>query len=192
MSTPNEPNARAEATHARAGDPAAAESPEPVALRALNRRHRRKVERLLRETGFFRDEEIGVALDVLDAYFVAPEQDYTVLGAFTPEGDLLGYVCYGPTPLTAGTIDLYWIAVSPAAQNLGVGTRLLQEVERRLARTDARLVIIETSSQPFYEPTRQFYLRRGYCEVARVPDFYSDGDDRVIYSKRIQLESGRA
>jgi hypothetical protein len=58
-------------------------------------------------------------------------------------------------------------------------------VERRLAQADARLVIIETSSQPLYEPTRAFYLRKGYAEVARVPDFYADGDDRVIFAKRI-------
>jgi ribosomal protein S18 acetylase RimI-like enzyme len=46
-------------------------------------------------------------------------------------------------------------------------------------------MVIETSSQPSYHPTRAFYRRRGYDEVARVKDFYSDGDDRVIFAKRI-------
>jgi hypothetical protein len=50
-------------------------------------------------------------------------------------------------------------------------------------------VVIETSSQPLYAPTRAFYVRRGYKEVARVQDFYADGDDRVIFAKRIHLES---
>jgi hypothetical protein len=45
------------------------------------------------------------------------------------------------------------------------------------------MVLIETSSQPRYEPTRQFYLRLDYREVARVPDFYKPGDDRIIYAK---------
>ena len=67
----------------------------------------------------------------------------------------------------------------------GVGSRLLQEVERRLALQDARLVIIETSSLPHYAPTRTFYERRGYQVVARVPDFYAQGDDRLIFAKRI-------
>jgi ribosomal protein S18 acetylase RimI-like enzyme len=158
-------------------------------LEPLRREQRAAVERLLRESGFFRHAEIVVALEVIDAYLAQPDRDYTALGAFTPGGDLVGYVCYGPTPCTVGTYDLYWIAVATAARNSGVGTQLLQEVERRLARADARLVIIESSSQPLYEPTRQFYRRRGYEVVARVPDFYADGDDRVIFAKRILLES---
>jgi ribosomal protein S18 acetylase RimI-like enzyme len=160
-----------------------------VRLRPLSPEHRAHIESLLRETGFFREAEITIALEVIDSYFNRPDQDYSALGAFTPGGDLIGYVCYGPTPCTAGTFDLYWIAVARHAQNTGTGTILLQEVERRLARADARLVIVETSSQPLYAPTRAFYARKGYAEVARVPDFYAEGDDRVIFAKRIQSES---
>jgi ribosomal protein S18 acetylase RimI-like enzyme len=158
-------------------------------IASLRHVHRGAVERLLSDTGFFRPAEIVIALEVIDSYLATPDRDYFALGAFTLGGELVGYVCYGPTPCTIGTYDLYWIAVAPAAQNGGVGTQLLQEVERRLARADARLVIIETSSQPSYERTRQFYLRRGYEVAARVQDFYADGDDRVIFAKRIHLES---
>jgi ribosomal protein S18 acetylase RimI-like enzyme len=159
---------------------------EQLQLRTLVRDDRSMVNGILVETRMFRDDEIEIALEVLDSYFAKPGQDYTAVGAFTPVGEMLGYVCYGPTPCTIGTFDLYWIAVSPAAQNLGVGTLLLQEVERRLAHQDARLVIIETSSQPLYEPTHAFYRRRGYEEVARVHDFYAPGDDRLTFAKRIQ------
>jgi ribosomal protein S18 acetylase RimI-like enzyme len=162
----------------------------PIAAGALTispieRHHRDAIERLLIDTNVFRDSEIRVALEVIDSYFILPEEDYTALGAFTLGGKLLGYVCYGPTPCTVGTWDLYWIAVTPDAQAHGIGTRLLQEVERRLALKDARLVIIETSSLPQYAATRAFYLRRGYDQVARVPDFYAQGDDRLIFAKRI-------
>ena len=176
---------RARTPSARTGGAVAA-LPVSTQLAPLEPRHRAAIEPLLRATGFFRAIEIDIALEVLDAYFDHPDQDYTALGAFTLGGELIGYVCYGPTPCTTGTYDLYWIAVAPAAQNGGVGTILVQEVERRLAQADARLVIVETSSQPLYEPTRAFYLRKGYAEVARVPDFYADGDDRVIFAKRIQ------
>jgi ribosomal protein S18 acetylase RimI-like enzyme len=171
----------------RAG-PAAAPS---VRVASLSRRERPGVEVILRATGVFREDEITVAMEVLDAYLENPEQDYSALGAFTQSGRLLGYVCYGPTPLTQGTCDLYWIAVSPEAHGRGVGTRLLQEVERRLARSGARLVIIETSSQPAYQPTRAFYERRGYHEVARVPDFYAPGDDRVIFARTLESSTDR-
>ncbi|MBX6364027.1 MAG: GNAT family N-acetyltransferase [Gemmatimonadetes bacterium] len=160
--------------------------PDAVVLRPLERAQRAAVRSLLERTNVFRPDEIDVALEVLDSYFDHPGRDYTAVGAFTHGGDLLGYVCYGPTPCTLGTWDLYWIAVAPEQHGRGTGTLLLSEVERRLALVDARLVILETSSQPAYEPTRRFYQARGYVEVARVPDFYAPGDDRVIFAKRIR------
>jgi ribosomal protein S18 acetylase RimI-like enzyme len=176
---------------------AAAPAAEPainaaVETAPLEPRHRGEVQALLLATGFFRASEVAIALEVLDSFFTTPDHDYSALGAFTPGGQLIGYVCFGPTPCTTGTWDVYWIAVAPGAQDAGVGTTLLQEVERRLVHMDARLVVIETSSQPLYQPTRSFYERRGYAEVARVPDFYADGDDRVIFAKRIQPNDRRA
>lgn len=168
-----------------AGDARPRPAETPV-LRPLERAQRDAVRGILERTNVFRPEEIDVALEVLDSYFDHPGRDYTAVGAFTHGGDLLGYVCYGPTPCTIGTWDLYWIAVAPEQHGKGTGTLLLREVERRLALVDARLVIIETSSQPVYEPTRRFYEARGYDEVARVPDFYAPGDDRVIFAKRIR------
>ena len=167
--------------HSASTQPAPPET--ELTLGPLEPKDRGPVESLLKATGVFREDEITVALEVLDAYLARPGQDYTAVGAFTHGGDLLGYSVFGPTPCTLGTWDLYWIAVSPASQGLGVGTLLLKEVEGRLTRTNARQLIIETSSRPPYDPTRAFYLKRGYREVARVPDFYEAGDDRVIYAK---------
>ena len=174
----------AEASHPR--DSGAPPSPE-ISLSPLDESSRGGVEHILRATGVFREDEILVGLEVLDSSIRHPEQDYTALGAFTPGGELLGFSIHGPTPCTLGTWDLYWIAVSPEAQGMGVGTVLLKEVEGRLTRLNARLLIIETSSRPEYDPTRAFYLKKGYREVARVPDFYEAGDDRVIYAKTLTV-----
>ena len=162
-------------------------SPPFPSMASLDTASRHQAEAILRATGVFREDEIQVGLEVLDSYFAHPEQDYTALGAFTPGGELLGFTVHGPTPCTLGTWDLYWIAVSPNAQGMGIGTVLLKEVEGRLTRSNARLLIIETSSRPEYDPTRAFYLKRGYREVARVPDFYEAGDDRVIYAKNLTV-----
>jgi ribosomal protein S18 acetylase RimI-like enzyme len=171
------------------GDPEGSSSPSASApllsIAPLDSGTRQQAETILRATGVFREDEIRVGMEVLDSYFAHPEQDYTTLGAFTPSGDLLGFSVHGPTPCTQGTWDLYWIAVSPAAQGMGIGSVLLKEVEGRLTRSNARLLVIETSSRPEYDPTRAFYLKRGYREVARVPDFYEAGDHRVIYAKNL-------
>ena len=119
------------------------------------------------------------------------EPDYTFVGVFTDDGHLLGYACYGPTPDTDRTYDLYWIAVDPAAQGSGAGTRLLAEVERRLRESRGRMLVVETSSRDEYDATRAFYTARGYQEAARVGHFYAPGDDRVIYTKRLSAVSSR-
>lgn len=157
--------------------------PDDVVLRALEPRDREGLDRLVRSVELFSDEEQDVAMEVIDAYLENPGKDYHALGAFTPRGSLLGYACYGPTPCTTGTWDLYWIAVSGESRGRGTGTLLMEEIERRLVEQHARLVLIETSSRADYTPTRAFYERRGYEVAARVQDFYAPGDDRVIFAR---------
>jgi ribosomal protein S18 acetylase RimI-like enzyme len=156
--------------------------------------HRERIAGILAATRFFNEGEIDVALELFDDAFPrdrttdAPPtgSSYAFLGAFTPEDELVGYACYGPTPETDRTFDLYWIAVDPRAQGTGGGTRLLTEVERRLQGLNARMLVVETSSRSEYAPTRRFYERRGYAEAARVRGFYAPGDDRIILTKRFQ------
>lgn len=162
-----------------------------LSVAPLEPRHRQAIQDLLRATGFFRDDEVAVALEVLDAYFSHPGRDYSAVGAFTPAGEVLGFAVTGPSPLTLGTWDLYWIAVAPQEQGRGVGTLLLEEVEGMLRRHHARRIVVETSGRADYEGTRAFYRRRGYEEVGRVPDYYREGDDKVIYLKRLTVEPGR-
>ena len=153
-------------------------------LRHLTEADRDRIEAITRSTGLFREKEIPVALEVFDeAIGGAPGNTYTVLGAAF-EDRLAGWICWGPTPCTAGTYDLYWMAVDPALQGTGIGTALLGEMERRLERI-ARLIIIETAGRPEYAATRAFYQARGYSAVSRIPDFYAPGDDQVVFVKSV-------
>jgi ribosomal protein S18 acetylase RimI-like enzyme len=153
---------------------------------ALARRHRDRLAEIVRATGVFNAEEVGVALELFDETFTPPGSDYSFVGAFTMDDELVGYACYGPTPATDRTFDLYWIAVDPAAQRTGTGSILMTEVERRLQDERARMLVVETSSRSDYAPTRAFYQRRGYLEAGRVREFYAPGDDRIILTKRFQ------
>jgi ribosomal protein S18 acetylase RimI-like enzyme len=96
---------------------------------------------------------------------------------------LLGYAAFGPTPVTEGTWDLYWIAVAKEAHGKGVGSALLAAVEAKMAASKGRMLLIETSSRTDYEATRGFYAARGYAEQARIRDFYAVDDDRVMLTK---------
>ncbi|MFQ5890159.1 MAG: GNAT family N-acetyltransferase [Gemmatimonadota bacterium] len=175
-------------------------APEPqrrragtVTLAAVEASHRERIRQILEDTGVFRYDEVNVALEVLDVYLSqAGQTDYYIIGAFSEKGELVGYACYGPTPCTVGTWDLYWIAVDPTHHGQGVGRRLLNRVESEIAARDGRMILAETSSQPSYRPTREFYAHRGYEMVSRVMDFYAPGDDRMIFAKRLSGPFGGA
>ena len=91
-----------------------------------------------------------MALEVFDAAGRPGSPDYTALGVEV-DGRLAGWICWGPTPCTLGTCDLYWIAVDPALHGLGLGTALVDEMERRLAGR-ARLIVVETAGRADYAP----------------------------------------
>ena len=150
-------------------------------LRPLGHAQRARLEQLTRETGLFREEEVATAVELLDEA-LAGDHDYRFVGAFDDD-QLIGYACWGPTPGTAGTWDLYWIVVGRPHQGRGIGTQLLGAVEQRLATHDARLVVVETSSRADYQATRKFYETRGYTRTATIAGYYAPGDDLVIYTK---------
>jgi ribosomal protein S18 acetylase RimI-like enzyme len=99
---------------------------------------------------------------------------------------LLGYICFGPTPMTDGTFDLYCIATDPGARGQGVGSALIRAMEDELKGRGGRIVRVETSAQEAYGPTRGFYQANHYEEEARFRDFYKPGDDLVILAKRLR------
>jgi len=169
-----------------------------VKLGAVQQRHRNRIREILDATSVFRDDEVAVALELFDETFAvgrpqAPYDpgdgvaNYEFVGSFSREGvvdTLVGYACYGATPGTDRTYDLYWIAMHPAFQGEGAGTQLLDEVERRLRQREARLLVVETSSRADYAATRCFYEARGYERAAVLAEYYGPGDARVIYTKR--------
>jgi len=129
---------------------------------------------------------VVVAEEVIDNYLKDPvDSGYHILVA-EADSTVIGYICYGPTPLTEGTWDIYWEAVAQERQGRGIGSALMESAEREIVRAKGRLVIIETSSIPAYEKTRHFHLSNGYEIVARIPDFYAPGDDKLIMQKRLR------
>jgi ribosomal protein S18 acetylase RimI-like enzyme len=140
---------------------------------------------ILRNTPEFKPYEVVVAEEVIDGYL----QDQQGTGYFAKVADddsqVAGYICFGETPCTVGTWDIYWIAVSGDKRGKGIGSALTKAAEADIKKARGRLIMIETSSQPIYENTRRFYLGQKYNQVACIPDFYSPGDDLIIMQKRL-------
>lgn len=156
-----------------------------VELRELRAADRAPIEAMLHACSAFSDEEIAVALELVDAGLRPQTSDpYLFVVADAGEG-AVGYACYGRTPMTDGVYDLYWIVVHPRWQREGVGRRLLQGVTADVRARAGRMVIIETAGKPQYASQRAFYERSGCELLARYPDFYAVGDDKLVYVVRI-------
>lgn len=154
-------------------------------IRPMLEDDRQAVQEVIHSTGIFTAEDERIALELVDTYLSWSDEpgDYEVDVIENSAGRAAGFVCYGPTPLTEGTMDLYWLAVHAGNQKQGLGKALLNWVEKTVAERKTRLIVIETSSSAPYVATRRFYERMGYAETARVRDFYRPGDDRIIYCK---------
>jgi ribosomal protein S18 acetylase RimI-like enzyme len=144
------------------------------------------VTEILCATKVFREEEIAVAVELMETSVQQPEQhDYLLYTDVDDTQVVRGYYCVGPTPMTQSTFDLYWIAVDPGSQQHGIGGGLLSHCESLVQSMGGSLMIVETSSTPKYRPTRNFYLKHHYTEAARIAHYYAPGDDLVMYSKNL-------
>jgi ribosomal protein S18 acetylase RimI-like enzyme len=153
-------------------------------IRRIEKKDRPALKTILHAQNHFKVPEIQVALEIIDIALAQPNDgDYKILVAEGSEDEILGYICYGKAPLTDAVYDLYWIVVHPVFWNQGTGTFLLRYAEKDLTRRKARCLLIETSSLPPYESPRAFYLKHGYKEMARVTDYYSVGDHKLIFGK---------
>lgn len=141
---------------------------------------------LAREARVFDDEEIA-AVDELVGDYVAKgdASPYRFLSCRQDER-VLGFTCYCRRSLTRSTFDLCWICSAPDAQHQGVGGALLRRTEQAVRQEGGRLLLVETSSRPEYEPARRFYESHGYRREAVIADFYTEGDSLVLYSKRLE------
>jgi len=138
----------------------------------------------LQQAGSFTAAEVDCALELLNIVLDQPQQqDYLVL--VTEEaGQAVGYILYGPVPLTRGNFDIYWIATDPSAHGKGYGRQLMEAAEADMRDKGARMICLETSSQGNYQRTRRFYDNAGYEVESTIRDFYQPGDDRITYVKR--------
>jgi D-alanine-D-alanine ligase len=143
---------------------------------------------LLEHTEAFHTMEVDVAVELMEEYLdEGLKSGYRFLVA-EDGAARAGYACYGPTPMTQGTWDIYWIAVEPTVQRRGVGQALMDGCEGHIRREGGRLIVLETSSRPPYEQARNFYAKNKYALLVTVRDFYAPGDHKLEYAKYLNPE----
>jgi len=152
---------------------------------------------IIEKTDFFREVELDIAREVFSeaaynkpgctyqSYVVEIEESNSESRATNDDGRVVGWVCFGETPCTLGTYDIYWIAVEPSLQRQGIGRLLLDFSEHEIKQQGGRLAVIETSGMKKYLSTQKFYEKYDYVLAARIPEFYAPGDDKLIYIKKL-------
>jgi ribosomal protein S18 acetylase RimI-like enzyme len=153
-------------------------------IRPLAPPDRPPLDQLLQRIESFTPDEVTCALELIDLALTPNHPDYRVLVAHL-SGQVAGYICFGPTPMTDGTWDLYWIASDPQLRGKGVGAALVAAMEDDLRSRQGRLIRVETSSTEAYGGTHKFYAAIKYDEEARLKDFYRPGDDLIILTKHL-------
>jgi ribosomal protein S18 acetylase RimI-like enzyme len=146
------------------------------------REEREAIAAVARSTGVFSPAEIDTVFELFDGYVNNPASGYEFLSAEIG-GRLAGFVCWGPTPLTEGTCDLYWLSTDAAFQRRGVGRALCGAVEREARKRNGRMIVIWTSGTGAYLPATRLYERMGCMLNSRIRDYYKPGDDLLVYVK---------
>lgn len=145
-----------------------------------------QIQDITKNAGVFSLEEIECVSELFEEFLTLGPEHCGYNFIVERDGErVLGYACYGPRDLTDGVFDLYWIAVDPNARRNRVGYTLLITSEQAVREMGGRMLIIETSGTPHYEPTRKFYFSMGYEIEATIKDFYVKGDDLMIFTKRL-------
>jgi ribosomal protein S18 acetylase RimI-like enzyme len=125
----------------------------------------------------------GEMLDEMTAPFLtgaAPDELWFVAA---DDGGVRGVIYCAPERMTDGTWNLLLIAVHKREQGKGLGSRMTRHLEQALSERNGRVLIVETSGLPDFDRTRSVYRSLGYVEVARIPEFYAAGEDKIVFWK---------
>lgn len=162
-------------------------------IRKLIKDDKEQIRRILTDTKHFNDDEIKIAIELIDVYLNDEKQQDYIIYTYenenqtgkgnTNRSSAAGYICYGRRPLTDWTYDLYWIAVDPNIHGKGIGSKLVKHMEEDLKSQGGKIILIETSGKAEYENERMFYTKNGYEVQTIIKDFYRSGDDLYVYRK---------
>jgi ribosomal protein S18 acetylase RimI-like enzyme len=139
---------------------------------------------IARRAGVFTPEEEATVWELFDASMKSSDSGYAFFSA-NAEGRLAGFACWGPTPLTEGTYDLYWICTDRDSRERGIGRALFEAVEAAVSSHRGRMIVIETSGADAYLPAIRFYERMGCRLAARIADYYRPSEDLLMYIKTV-------
>lgn len=145
----------------------------------------KRVMEIVESTRFFYDHEVEVAVELVTERLEKGESSGYYFIFAEVEGITAAYSCFGPIPMSRTCFDLYWIVTHNDYRGKGIGKKLLEETCRQAKEMDCSILIAETSGLEHYAPTRRFYESNKFILEARLKDFYTEGDDKLFYTRKL-------
>jgi GNAT superfamily N-acetyltransferase len=144
-----------------------------------------RVREIIESTKFFYDHEVEIAAELVDERLTFGESSEYFFVFAELDGLTVAYSCFGPITMSKTCFDLYWIATHNDYRGKGIGRKLIEETCKYASNMGCSIIIAETSGLDHYAPTRAFYISNNFELEARLKDFYTMGDDKLFYTKRI-------
>lgn len=155
-------------------------------VKGINPEDRIRVEEILRSSGFFYENEIKTALELVDETCAkgTEKSGYSWM-KIIDDDKVVAFAIYGKNPCSSHSYDIYWMAVQQNLRSKKFGSKLITAIENNIKESGGKIIWIETSGRPLYASTEGFYIKHNYTLEASLKDFYGPGDPKQIYSKVI-------
>lgn len=152
-----------------------------IRIRELQKNDLPQVKQIIDENQMFPSEYLD---QMVSDFFDNRSQEFWLVAEYS-DGKVASIVYCAPERMTQGTWNLLLIAVAKSEQGQGMGTQLITAIENKLRHIPARVLLVETSGLPDFQLTRQFYPKNGFEQVAVIPEFYDQGDDKIVFWKSL-------
>jgi len=96
--------------------------------------------------------------------------------------ELVGFV--GLVSTIQGIFWLSWYGVKKKYHGKGIGKALFEFVLDEAKKQKAKILCIEAGSAPMFKKANEMYKRYGFKEKFRIKDFWSKGDDLILFVKK--------
>ncbi len=99
--------------------------------------------------------------------------------------EIIAVSCVAENDQKTGGYSWDYVVVHREYRGWGIAGALLERMLDYLRQAFARYLITYTCSLPEYQTIRRLFERNGFTLIGQCPDYYFDGEDRLIYWLRL-------
>lgn len=134
---------------------------------------------------FFTKRALGIIKDNLKSIGNKNEEYYCLIAEI--EKKVVGNLIFNKDITGDLVYEFKWLSTDCSMRYRPYVFKKLMEAGEEFLKNKARLFILYTSNTDNEKNTQSMFLKLGYTKVAVLPDFWDDGDDRVIFMKKNPL-----